>query len=491
MAKIETLNVDDITVVDGFNVRKNAGKKTNSLFELEESLDKFGQVVPILVNRTADGKLELIGGERRWHAAQAAGVETVEAKVYDAIDAAAALELHLVENIQRVALTPIEEAVGMQRLADCGRSIREVAHFFGVSEDTARRRMDLLKLPAEVQKMIVREKFALPVHQAGMLVGLSTGDALRIARQAAPSTGPVASEREVRQWVEELTKGPDLPCITRSPAKKKTASAKTGTARSEERCASEEIEIPLSADAGKAFQPDGCDVVVSRSRPMPKNENKAFESPFIYRARLPKGTRCTAEVRYATDGKKWYWTPCLSTPKYGQSGPVSTVIGEKLYPPQTTGDEAVVAGLTFLMDELSRLATQQTATAAEKKKLEACASAIGRQIAAILKWQNDRAAQARDGAAVKIADERMMTLVVGALPYSCHRATVDGRLRLRFDWPDKCLFRTVKTTGKTKTFICQAFENGKGPLVCENDDTFPADCPLHKGVTLTSAGGGS
>ncbi len=88
-----------------------------SLAELAESIRAQGVMQPILVRPVDGGRFEIIAGERRWRAAQRAGLSEIPALVRDVPDQAA-LALALIENIQREDLNPLEEAQGIARLID-------------------------------------------------------------------------------------------------------------------------------------------------------------------------------------------------------------------------------------------------------------------------------------------------------------------------------------------------------------------------------------
>lgn len=204
-----TIALADIIVDKGFNIRQDFDREGLDL--LGRSLAADGQDEPITVNQTGDEQYHLIDGERRYRAAREAGLETVQCQIYQDLDTLTAMKKHLRSDVHKKNLGPIEQAIGMQRLGEHGMTIKQVAEFFGKSEDTVRRRLGLLGLPGEVQKMITRTHHPLPIRQAEYLIGLSTSEALRIARQAAPSVGPVASEEEVKVLVDAVKKGPDLP----------------------------------------------------------------------------------------------------------------------------------------------------------------------------------------------------------------------------------------------------------------------------------------
>lgn len=209
-----SLAVAEIAVDKGFNVRQDFDAEGLDL--LGRSLAGDGQDEPVTVNRI-DGQYYLIDGERRFRAAVAAGLKTLECKIYEDLPFLEALKKHLRSDIHKKYLNPIDQADGMNRLLECGLSVRQIAEFFGKSEDLVRRRMALLDLPVEIQKMIKRPHHPLPIRQAEMLAGLSNSHALQIARAAAPKTGPAASEEQVKVWVDRIKKGPDLPGAESGP----------------------------------------------------------------------------------------------------------------------------------------------------------------------------------------------------------------------------------------------------------------------------------
>ena len=198
------LSVESIVIAEGYNPRQEF--EENSLFELGESIKNISQLQAVIINRI-DGKNMLVTGERRVRAAKKAGLEFIEAKVFDELDALTALRMMLAENRNRVKLNPIEEAAGMQKLIEYGISEKEVAEEYAVNIETIRRRLNLLKLPEEIQRMITRETHSLPIHQAQLLLSLPTSQQIEIARKAAPTTGPVAGEEQGKQGLDDA-KGP-------------------------------------------------------------------------------------------------------------------------------------------------------------------------------------------------------------------------------------------------------------------------------------------
>ena len=120
-----------------------------ALQELADSLTANGQIVPITV-RPVGERFVIVQGERRWRAAQLAGLPTLRAEVAD-LAPDAAYVLALIENIQRADLTPLEEASAYQRLIANGFNQTSLGKRIGKSQSYIAQKLRLLKLPAEVQ----------------------------------------------------------------------------------------------------------------------------------------------------------------------------------------------------------------------------------------------------------------------------------------------------------------------------------------------------
>ena len=142
-----------------------------SLNELSESIKSRGIIQPIIVRHSnSDTKYEIIAGERRWLAAQKAGLHEVPIVVVDADDKKA-LEFGIVENVQRHDLNAIEEAEGYKRLIDeFSYDQEQVAKFIGKSRSHITNSLRLLSLPSEVIEFVKENKIS-PGH-AKILVGL-------------------------------------------------------------------------------------------------------------------------------------------------------------------------------------------------------------------------------------------------------------------------------------------------------------------------------
>ena len=146
-----------------------------ALGELTQSLKSQGLIQPVVVRPRGDGHYELIAGERRWRAAQRAGLHRIPAVVRDVPDARL-LELALIENVQRAELNPIEEAQAYQvLLQDLGLTQEAVADRVGKSRVTVTNVLRLLQLPRQIQERIRRGR--LSMGQGRAILGLPTPNA--------------------------------------------------------------------------------------------------------------------------------------------------------------------------------------------------------------------------------------------------------------------------------------------------------------------------
>ena len=145
--------------------------KTN-LEELTNSIKERGMIQPIIVRKSNDdkAKFEIIAGERRWLAAQRAGLHNVPVVITEANDLKS-LEFAIVENVQRHDLNPLEEAQGYKRLIDeFSYDQEKVSKFIGKSRSYIANALRILTLPADVIKLIEAQK--LTAGHAKILVGL-------------------------------------------------------------------------------------------------------------------------------------------------------------------------------------------------------------------------------------------------------------------------------------------------------------------------------
>ena len=173
------------------------------LEELAASIRSHGIIQPLVVTRQEDGKFEIVAGERRWRAAQRAGLLRVPV-VERTVASSKRLELALIENIQREDLNAIETAAAYARLAEeFGFTQEEIARSVGRDRATVANYQRLLRLPAEVRAEVASG--ALSMGHARALAGLTDEQAqLEIAREV------LARDLSVRE-TEALVKGRSEP----------------------------------------------------------------------------------------------------------------------------------------------------------------------------------------------------------------------------------------------------------------------------------------
>lgn len=175
-----------------------------SLNDLASSIKAQGIMQPILVRQLADSSYEIIAGERRWRAAQLAGLTHVPVLVRDVPDNAA-LAMALIENIQRENLNPLEEAVGIQRLIDEFKMTHQVAaDAVGRSRSAASNLLRLLKLPQVVQGMVMENK--LDMGHARALLSLESSQQVMLANKIVLEQ---LSVRETEKLVQKQTQEPE------------------------------------------------------------------------------------------------------------------------------------------------------------------------------------------------------------------------------------------------------------------------------------------
>ncbi len=154
-----------------------------ALQELSESIRSQGIMQPIVVRPLGEDRYEIIAGERRWRAAQMAGLDTVPSLIRDVPDEAA-IAMALIENIQREDLNPIEEAQALSRLQqEFELTQQEVADAVGKSRAGVANLMRLLSLEPDVRLLL--ERGDIEMGHARTLLGLSGGKQVEAARTVA------------------------------------------------------------------------------------------------------------------------------------------------------------------------------------------------------------------------------------------------------------------------------------------------------------------
>ncbi len=167
-----------------------------ALKELIDSIEASGLLQPIVVRAKGAGRYELIAGERRWRAVRQLGWQKVPAVLKD-VDDQAMLTLALIENLQRDDLSPLDEAVGYERLVkEFHLAQSEVARLVGKDRATVANTLRLLKLPAEIQALVQHR--TLTEGHARALLGLTDERQLTRMGQAAAEHGWSVRELEAR-----------------------------------------------------------------------------------------------------------------------------------------------------------------------------------------------------------------------------------------------------------------------------------------------------
>lgn len=175
----------------------------DALQELAESIRQVGILQPIVVRPTSDGRYSLIAGERRWRAAQLAGLSDVPVVVRHA-DERTVLQLAIIENVQREDITSIEQAVAYKRLIDEFSLTQDaVASGVGKSRAAVANTLRLLRLPKEVQDAI-GDKLITEGHARALLMCASTEQTLMLFYKIVDEGLTVReTERLARKLVEQ------------------------------------------------------------------------------------------------------------------------------------------------------------------------------------------------------------------------------------------------------------------------------------------------
>jgi len=171
------------------------------LQELAASIRAQGVIQPVVVRQIAQNEFELIAGERRWRAAQLAGIATIPAVIRDVADEAT-VAMALIENIQREDLNPLEEAGALRRLIDeFGMTHRDAADAVGRSRASVSNLLRLLELMQEVKDMV--DSRLIEMGHARALLSLDQGLQLKAAREVVNRK---LSVRETEALVRQLQK---------------------------------------------------------------------------------------------------------------------------------------------------------------------------------------------------------------------------------------------------------------------------------------------
>ncbi|MCU7810088.1 MAG: ParB/RepB/Spo0J family partition protein [Candidatus Thiodiazotropha sp. (ex Notomyrtea botanica)] len=184
----------------------------DTLHELAESIAAQGVIQPVIVRPVENGRYELIAGERRWRAAQQAGLDEIPVVIKEVTEEAA-MAMGLIENIQREDLNPLEEANALSRLLhEFGLTHQEVAKAVGKSRTTVTNLLRLLELNEEVKSLV--ESRRLEMGHARSLLGLKGELQTRTADQVVKQG---LSVRETERLVRRLQGEAESPKQARPP----------------------------------------------------------------------------------------------------------------------------------------------------------------------------------------------------------------------------------------------------------------------------------
>jgi ParB family chromosome partitioning protein len=241
----EEMQEIDIDLIEPNNFQPRTTFNEERLEELAQSIKSNGVIQPLLVRRLDEGKYQLVAGERRWRAAQRAGLLRVPCVVRD-IPEDKMLELALVENIQRQELNAIEEAHAYKRLIESlGLTQEMVAQRVGRDRTFITNYLRLLRLPEDIQGLVEQEK--LSMGHARALLGVDDAEIQR--RLAKSITEKGISVRETERTIKKIINGMDPSSVAPTPPKE-DANLKSAEAKLRRKLSSKVQIINNSAGEG-------------------------------------------------------------------------------------------------------------------------------------------------------------------------------------------------------------------------------------------------
>lgn len=210
MVNTSTLNINEIIP------NKEQPRKTfdeTALEELADSIRQHGVLQPLLVRPLTSGGYQLVAGERRWRASRLAELKEVPVIIKELSDTEA-MEIAIIENLQREDLNPIEEAEGLQALIDkCGYTQEQVATSVGKSRPAITNALRLLKLPEEVREM-AKDGTISAGHARALLAFDNQPMMIECANQ-------IVSKKLTVRDVEKMAKRPAIKSTEQKTAKRR------------------------------------------------------------------------------------------------------------------------------------------------------------------------------------------------------------------------------------------------------------------------------
>ena len=235
----------DIDLIEPSPAQPRTHFDEERLEELAQSIRSNGIVQPVLV-RQRGARYQLVAGERRWRAAQRAGLQRVPA-VVRAIPDDKLLELALIENIQRQELNAIEEAHAYKRLIETlGLTQETVAQRVGRDRSFVTNYLRLLRLPEDIQRLVEEEK--LSMGHARALLGVDDADIQRrVARNIIDQT---LSVRETERTIKRIIAGASPATATLPPTKRDDANIRAAENKLRRRLGTQVRVLPSQTGAG-------------------------------------------------------------------------------------------------------------------------------------------------------------------------------------------------------------------------------------------------
>ena len=210
-SEVHTEGSSNLSEIDIADIMPNPNQPrrefdSDALQELAASIRELGIIQPITLRKTDGGKYQIIAGERRWRASQLAGLSKIPAYIVTVEDQNA-MEMALVENIQREDLNAIEIALAYQHLADeTGMTQAKISERVGKSRAAVTNYMRLLKLPAQVQMALKNHEIEMG-HARALLAIDSPSQQIRLFKEVQSSG---LSVRKVEEMVQALKAGDDV-----------------------------------------------------------------------------------------------------------------------------------------------------------------------------------------------------------------------------------------------------------------------------------------
>jgi len=201
----DTLRQLAVTMLQPGKYQPRTHMDQDSLQQLADSIKAQGVIQPVLVRPVEESRYEIIAGERRWRAAQLAGLSEIPALIREIADEAA-LAMALIENIQRENLNPLEEAMGIQRLVDeFALTHQSAADAVGRSRSAVTNLLRLLNLAPRVQEMMMQN--LLDMGHGRALLGLTQVKQIDAAHEIINKG---LSVREAEKLAQRLLKPVDV-----------------------------------------------------------------------------------------------------------------------------------------------------------------------------------------------------------------------------------------------------------------------------------------